>query len=92
MPEFRTWGDVCSFGNDAVALRWALEDAHLTHCSLVDCTGACELPIAAPFALTFADGNTLGAAGMRVLAPVRKMRSPPTPTHCDWPSASRAGA
>ncbi|PYE24277.1 hypothetical protein C7410_106107 [Paraburkholderia silvatlantica] len=72
MPEFRTRGDVCSFGNDAVALRWTLEGDHLMHFALVDCTGACELPIVAPFALTFADGTTLGAAGMRVLAPARE--------------------
>ncbi|MCP3719261.1 enterotoxin [Paraburkholderia sp. CNPSo 3281] len=72
MPEFRKQGDVCSFGNDAVALRWALEDEHLTHCSLVDCAGARVLPIVAPFALTFADGTTLGPAGMRVLAPLRE--------------------
>ncbi|WP_256094504.1 enterotoxin [Paraburkholderia nodosa] len=72
MPEFRTQGDVCSFGNQAVALRWTLEDEHLTRFSLVDCARACELPIVAPFTLTFADGTTLGLAGLRVLAPVRE--------------------
>ncbi|MEX3980160.1 enterotoxin [Paraburkholderia sp. EG287A] len=72
MPAFRTQGDVCSFGNHAVALRWALADEHLTQFSLVDCAGAGALPIAAPFALTFADGTTLGPAGMQVLAPVRE--------------------
>ncbi|MEX3947629.1 enterotoxin [Paraburkholderia sp. EG287B] len=72
MPEFRKQGDVCSFGNHAVALRWALADEHLTQFSLVDCAGAGALPIAAPFALTFADGTTLGPAGMQVLAPVRE--------------------
>jgi hypothetical protein len=71
-PEFRKEGDVCSFGNDAVALRWALENEHLTRFSLVDCAEVCELPIVAPFALTFADGTTLGPDAMRVLAPVRE--------------------
>ncbi|WP_321921851.1 enterotoxin [Paraburkholderia guartelaensis] len=71
-PEFRKEGDVCSFGNDAVALRWALEDEHLARFSLVDCAAASVLPIVAPFALTFADGTTLGPDAMRVLAPVRE--------------------
>ncbi|CAD6520353.1 hypothetical protein LMG27952_01292 [Paraburkholderia hiiakae] len=72
VPEFRKEGDVCSFGNDAIALRWALADEHLTGFSLVDCVGERALPIVTPFALTFADGTTLGPTGMRVLAPVRE--------------------
>src|SRR5579871_2355994 len=72
MPEFRQQDDACSFGNDAIALHWALADEHLTHFSLVDCAGGRALPIVTPFALTFADGITLGPAAMRVLAPIRE--------------------
>ena len=72
MPEFRKQGDVCSFGNDAIALRWTLADEHLTRFSLFDCVGERALPIVTPFALTFADGTTLAPAAMRVLAPVRE--------------------
>ncbi|MEM5318113.1 enterotoxin [Paraburkholderia sp. JHI869] len=72
MPEFQKQGDVCSFGNDAIALHWAIEDEQLTHFSLNDCVEERTLPIVAPFALTFADGTTLGPAGMRMLAPVRE--------------------
>ncbi|QGZ59135.1 enterotoxin [Paraburkholderia acidiphila] len=72
MAEFRQQDDACSFGNDAIALHWALADEHLTHFSLVDCVGRRALPIVTPFALTFADGITLGPAAMRVLAPLRE--------------------
>ncbi len=72
MPEFRKQGDACSFGNDVIALHWALADEHLTRFSLVDCAGERALPIVALFALTLADGATLGPSDMRVVAPVRE--------------------
>ena len=57
MPVFQTRGDACSFGNDALALRWTVKDERLADFSLIDFAGERTLPIVAPFALWLDDGQ-----------------------------------
>ena len=68
MPVFQRRGDSCSFGNDAIALRWTVTDARLANFSLIDCARSHTLPVVAPFALMLADGSLVGLAGLRVQA------------------------
>ncbi|TKC92723.1 enterotoxin [Trinickia terrae] len=72
MPELQTSdGGRCSFGNAAIALTWALEDGRLGAFAVVDRAHGRTLAVSEPFALTFADGRTLGVAGLTLLAPLR---------------------
>ncbi|HEY4802760.1 MAG TPA: enterotoxin [Paraburkholderia sp.] len=79
MPVFETRGDVCTFGNDAIALRWTTRDARLADFSLIDCARARVLPIATPFALTLADRTTLDPGELRVLESAREDALAPDP-------------
>ncbi|CAE6915215.1 hypothetical protein R69927_06238 [Paraburkholderia domus] len=79
MPVFQTRGDACSFGNDAIALRWTVKNERLADFSLIDFAGERTLPVVAPFALWLADGSTVGVAQLRVLAPVSENALAPNP-------------
>jgi hypothetical protein len=79
MPVFQTRGDAYSFGNDAIALRWAVKDERLAEFSLIDFAEDRTLPIVAPFALSLADGSTVGVAELTVLAPVSESALAPDP-------------
>ncbi|RZF25593.1 enterotoxin [Paraburkholderia sp. UYCP14C] len=79
MPVFQTTGRISSFGNDAIALRWTKEDERLAGFSLIDCERKLTLPIVAPFALTLADGTTMGLAELKVIAPASDAALEPNP-------------
>ena len=79
MPAFLTTGDACSFGNDALALRWIVRDERLADFSLVDFAAERTLPIVAPFALSLGDGSTVGMAELRILAPLNETALAPNP-------------
>ncbi|PTB22704.1 enterotoxin [Trinickia symbiotica] len=79
MPVFQMRGDACSFGNDIIALRWAVKDARLAEFSLIDCARDRTLPIVAPFALLLADGSRVGLDELRVVAPVSEAALAPNP-------------
>jgi hypothetical protein len=79
MPTFQTRGDTCSFGNDAIALRWTVKDERLVDFALTDFARDRTLPIVAPFALGLADGSAVGVAEVRVLAPVNEAVLAPNP-------------
>jgi hypothetical protein len=79
VPVLAVTGDVWSFGNDAIALRWRIEDEHLIDFSLVDLTQQRTLSVLAPFALTFADGRTIGIAELKIVAPVKETELAPDP-------------
>ncbi|SDI56090.1 hypothetical protein SAMN05216466_12627 [Paraburkholderia phenazinium] len=79
MPVFQTTGDDYSFGNDAIALRWTVNDEHLADFSLIDYAGKRTLPIIAPFALWLADGTAVGLAELKVMAPVNETALAPNP-------------
>lgn len=79
MPVFQMRGDACSFGNDIVALRWAVKDTRLAEFSLIDCALGRTLPILAPFALLLADGTRVGLDELRVVAPVTEAALAPNP-------------
>ncbi|CAG9259557.1 conserved hypothetical protein [Paraburkholderia unamae] len=70
MPVFNQRGDICSFGNDAIALRWTLKDERLADFSLIDGIRTHTLPIVAPFALSRADASVVGVDELRLLAPL----------------------
>ena len=75
MPVFQTRGDACSFGNDAIALRWTVKDERFVDLSLIDFARDRTLPIIAPFALGLAGGSAVGVAELRVVAPVNGNRA-----------------
>ncbi|MFM0183201.1 enterotoxin [Paraburkholderia aspalathi] len=79
MPVFQTTGDACSFGNDALALRWTVRDDRLADFSLVDFAGERTLSIVAPFALLLGDGSTVGVAELKILAPLNETALAPNP-------------
>ena len=79
MPVFQTTGDACSFGNDALALRWTVSDERLADFSLIDFAGERTLPIVAPFALLLGDGSRVGVAELRILAPLNETALAPNP-------------
>jgi hypothetical protein len=70
MPAFEINGDACSFGNDAIALRWRVENERLVDVSLVDLSRQRTLSVLAPFALTYADGRSVGIGELKVQAPI----------------------
>ncbi|QCP54976.1 enterotoxin [Trinickia violacea] len=71
MPALSVSDDRFAFGNAAIALTWTVAHSHLTGFAIVDRAHARTLPVIAPFALTFADGRTLGVDDLRLLAPLR---------------------
>ncbi|PMS37406.1 hypothetical protein B0G57_11627 [Trinickia symbiotica] len=79
IPVFQMRGDAYSFGNDIIALRWAVKDARLAEFSLIDCARDRTLPIVAPFALLLADGSRVGLDELRVVAPVSEAALVPNP-------------
>jgi hypothetical protein len=79
VPVLEASGDVWSFGNDAIALRWRIEDEHLVDFLLVDVKRQRTLSVLAPFALTFADRRTIGMAELKVQAPVKQTVLAPDP-------------
>jgi hypothetical protein len=79
MPEFQTRCDACSFGNDAIALRWTVKDERFVDLSLIDFARDRTLPIIAPFALGLAGGSAVGVAELRVVAPVNETVLAPNP-------------
>lgn len=79
MPVFQTRGDACSFGNDAIALRWTVKDERFVDLSLIDFARDRTLPIIAPFALGLAGGSAVGVAELRVVAPVNETVLAPNP-------------
>ncbi|WP_341316337.1 enterotoxin [Paraburkholderia sp. IMGN_8] len=72
MPVFQTNGDWHSFGNAAIALNWTVRHQHLAGFALTDRVHVRTLPVTAPFALSLADGRTLGIADLKLLAPLRE--------------------
>jgi hypothetical protein len=79
MPVFQTRGDACSFGNDAIALRWTVKDERFVDLSLIDFARDRTLPIIAPFAPGLAGGSAVGVAELRVVAPVNETVLAPNP-------------
>lgn len=69
MPAYQTNGDRHSLGNAAIALNWAVRHQHLADFVLTDRMHVRTLPVTAPFALSLADGRTLGVADLKLLAP-----------------------
>ncbi|GJH01119.1 enterotoxin [Paraburkholderia terrae] len=78
-PVFQTQDDRYAFGNSAIALHWTIADRSLCDVSLVDRAHDRTLVIDAPFVLTFADGRTLDAASLRLVAPLREEALPANP-------------
>ncbi|SIT37472.1 conserved hypothetical protein [Paraburkholderia ribeironis] len=72
MPVFQTNCDGHSFGNAAIALNWTVRHQHLADFTLTDRVHARTLPVTAPFALSLADGRTLGIADLKLLAPLHE--------------------
>src|SRR6266702_2431533 len=72
MPVLQTNGDRHCFGNAAIALNWTVRHQHLAGFALTDRVHARTLPVTAPFALSLADGRTLGNADLKLLAPLRE--------------------
>jgi hypothetical protein len=72
MPVFQTNGDRHSFGNAAIALNWTVRHQHLADFALTDHVHMHTLRVTAPFALSLADGRTLGVAELKLLAPLRE--------------------
>ncbi|MFM0118132.1 enterotoxin [Paraburkholderia sp. RL18-101-BIB-B] len=72
MPASQTNGDCHSFGNAAIALNWTVRHPHLAEFALTDRLHERTLPVTAPFALSLADGRTLGMADLKLLAPLRE--------------------
>ena len=58
-----------SFGNAAIMARWRVVDGHLAEMSIAGREGGQTLAIKAPFALSLADGSTIGADQWHLLAP-----------------------
>src|SRR3954454_14497190 len=72
MPGFQTEGERHSFGNAAIALNWTVRHEHLADFALTDRVLVRTLPVISPFALSLADGCTLGIAELKLLAPLRE--------------------
>ncbi|MEW9583324.1 enterotoxin [Paraburkholderia sp. DGU8] len=71
-PILQTKGDRHSFGNAAIALNFTVRHEHLADFTLTDRVRVRTLPVTAPFALSLADGCTLGVAELKLLAPLRE--------------------
>jgi len=75
-PTFTSQAGQDSFGNAAIDAHWKVTDDHLTDMTITRHDGSQTLTIKAPFALTFADGKTITAGDMRLLAPPSKQALP----------------
>ncbi|MDR6385919.1 enterotoxin [Paraburkholderia caribensis] len=78
-PVFQAHDDHYAFGNGAIALHWTIADRSLCGVCVADRAHGRTLAIDAPFALTFADGRTLDAASLRLVAPLREEALPANP-------------
>jgi len=67
-PSFANQAGQESFGNAAIGARWKVTGAHLTDMTIASHDGSQSLAIKAPFALTLADGHTISAGDMHLLA------------------------
>jgi len=67
-PSFANLAGQESFGNAAIGARWKVTGDHLTDMMIASHDGSQSLAIKAPFALTLADGRTISAGDMRLLA------------------------
>ena len=67
-PSFANQAGQESFGNAAIGARWKVTGDHLTDMTIASHDGSQSLVIKAPFALTFADGRTISAGDMHLLA------------------------
>jgi hypothetical protein len=61
-------GDTATFGNATITASWTLSAGRFGHMTVDDRLNHRSFPVTAPFALVLADGSTLSAADMRVLA------------------------
>lgn len=84
--RFRQQGDSASFGNAAISASWSLTGQKLGQMVLTDKLNHRSFKVTAPFALVMADGSTLSAADMHVLAAPKQVA-----LHAD-PKASRLAA
>ncbi|ALL69694.1 putative exported alpha-N-acetylgalactosaminidase (plasmid) [Paraburkholderia caribensis MBA4] len=78
-PVFQAHDDHYAFGNGAIALHWTIADRSLCGVCVADRAHGRTLAIDAPFVLTFADGRTLDAASLRLVAPLREEALPANP-------------
>ncbi|CAG9210438.1 Enterotoxin [Paraburkholderia caribensis] len=78
-PVFQAHDDHYAFGNGAIALHWTIADRSLCGVCVADRAHGRTLAIDAPFVLTFADGHTLDAASLRLVAPLREEALPANP-------------
>ncbi len=67
-PSFANQAGQESFGNAAIGARWKVAGDHLTDMTIASHDGSQSLAIKAPFALTLADGHTISAGDMHLLA------------------------
>lgn len=65
-----------SFGNAAIEARWKLDGQHLVDFSVTDRVHGRTFQVPAPFALVLADGSTLKASDMNLLAKPRLVQLP----------------
>ncbi|KXU82975.1 enterotoxin [Paraburkholderia monticola] len=79
IPVFQTNGDRHSFGNAAITLNWTVIHQRLADFALTDGMHRRTLRVTAPFALSLADGRTLGLADLKLLAPLREDALTPNP-------------
>ncbi|ALP66832.1 alpha-galactosidase [Paraburkholderia caribensis] len=78
-PVFQAHDGHYAFGNGAIALHWTIADRSLCGVCVADRAHGRTLAIDAPFALIFADGRTLDAASLRLVAPLREEALPANP-------------
>ncbi|WP_343656696.1 enterotoxin [Paraburkholderia caribensis] len=78
-PVFQAHDDHYVLGNGAIALHWTIADRSLCGVCVADRAHGRTLALDAPFVLTFADGRTLDAASLRLVAPLREEALPANP-------------
>jgi hypothetical protein len=70
LPALQVDGARHTFGNAAIALRWDIGNQRLEAFALIDRAHTRTLAILAPFALSFADGQTLQLADLTLIEPL----------------------
>lgn len=78
-PLFQMKGDVCTFGNDVIALRWTVKNERLADFWLIDLAGESTLPIIAPFALMLANGSVVEMGQLTLAGPISETMLAPNP-------------